>query len=132
MVISMKIILNETLRQKGKTQYWLSKQTGISAATINNICNGKTSGIQFYVLDKICKALDCTVDDIIIPDITNLPLRVKYDEPKDKVYISYPIHNKELSRHVIAIDNASENDVGKLAIEYLKAIEKIKEKDDTE
>lgn len=128
----MKVILNETLQQKGKTQYWLSKQTGISAATINNICNEKTSGIQFYVLDKICKALDCTVDDIIIPDATDLPLRVKYDEPEDKVYISYPIYNKEFSTHAITIDHASESDMGKLAIEYLKAIEKIKEKDDTE
>ena len=62
----MKIILNDTLRSKSKSQYWLAKKTGISASTLNNLCNNKTSGIQFSVLDKICEALDCDVSDILL------------------------------------------------------------------
>lgn len=61
----MKIILNDTLKQKGKSQYWLANQTGIAASTLNNLCNNKTSGVQFSVLDKICIALDCDVSDIL-------------------------------------------------------------------
>lgn len=61
----MKVILQETLKNKGRSQYWLSKHTGIAMSTINNMCNGKTSRIDFSVLQKICDALDCEVYDII-------------------------------------------------------------------
>ncbi len=62
----MKVILNDTLKKKGISQYKLSHQTNIAASTLNNLCNGKTSRIEFSVLDKICDALDCNVDSILI------------------------------------------------------------------
>lgn len=61
----MKIILNDTLKQKGHSQYWLANQTGIAVSTLSNLCNNKTSSVQFSVLQKICDALDCEVCDII-------------------------------------------------------------------
>lgn len=66
----MIIKLNETLESRGKSQYWLSKHTGIAASTINNLCNGKTTSIQFDVLQKICDALNCDITDIIEKDDT--------------------------------------------------------------
>lgn len=70
----MKITLNDTLQQKGKSQYWLAHKTGIAASTINNLCNGKTSSIQFDVLQKICNALECNVNDVIESDGAINPL----------------------------------------------------------
>ena len=67
----MKIILLDTLEKHHKSQYWRAKQTGIAASTINNICNGKTSKIDFSVLQKICDALNCEVSDIIERDHSN-------------------------------------------------------------
>ena len=64
----MKVILDETLKTKGKSQYWLAKETGIAASTINNLCNGKTDRISFNVIDRICDALECDVNDIIISE----------------------------------------------------------------
>lgn len=61
----MKVILNDTLKSKGISQYKLSKLTGITAGNINNLCNNKTSSVQFSVLQKICDALDCDVCDIL-------------------------------------------------------------------
>lgn len=61
----MKITLNDTLKEKKRSQYWLAQTTGIAASTINNLCNGKTTGIQFDILQKICTALDCNVNDVI-------------------------------------------------------------------
>lgn len=61
----MQITLNNTLQQKGHSQYWLAQTTGIAASTINNLCNGKTSAIQFDVLQKICTALECSVNEVI-------------------------------------------------------------------
>ena len=62
----MKVILNDTLKNKGISQYKLSRLTGITAGNLNNLCNNKTSSIQFSVLDKICDALDCEVSDILV------------------------------------------------------------------
>lgn len=67
----MKIILNDTLKSKSKSQYWLSQKTGIAASTLNNLCNGKTTAVQFSVLDKICEALECDVCDILRPEANN-------------------------------------------------------------
>lgn len=61
----MKIILNETLKKKNISQYRLSKDTGISASALNNLCNNKTTSITFSILDKICEALNCNVSDIL-------------------------------------------------------------------
>ena len=61
----MRVILQATLKDREKSQYWLAKQTGIAISTISNMCNGKTSRIDFSVLQKICDALDCEVYDII-------------------------------------------------------------------
>jgi len=69
----MKIILNNTLKLKNKSQYWLSKQTGIAASTINNLCNGKTDSISFSVLDKICEAIDCEISDILMHEKGDIP-----------------------------------------------------------
>ena len=64
----MKIILNDTLKKMGISQYKLSQQTDIAASTLNNLCNGKTSRVEFAVLDKICDALNCNVDSILTHD----------------------------------------------------------------
>lgn len=64
----MKIVLTDTLTKKGKSQYWLHKATGIAASTISNLCNGRTTRIEFSVLQKICDALDCDISDIIMTD----------------------------------------------------------------
>lgn len=61
-MLSLKI--NKILEQQGKTMYWLSKQTGISPNNMNKICNGETSIIRFDTLEKICKALDCSINDL--------------------------------------------------------------------
>ena len=61
----MKIILKETLEKQGKSQYWLSKETGIAQSTLSNLCANKTSKIDFLVLQKICNTLDCDITDII-------------------------------------------------------------------
>lgn len=68
----MKIILKKTLQEKKISQYQLAKKTGITAGNINNLCNNKTSSIQFSVLDKICDALNCEVSDILLHEKSNL------------------------------------------------------------
>ena len=61
----MKIKISEILQKKGLTIYWLSKETGISYAAINKLCNGKSENIKFSTLDKICEKLCCKISDIL-------------------------------------------------------------------
>lgn len=56
--------INEILEEQGRTPYWLGKQTGISQNNIGKICNGETSTIRFDTLEKICKVLNCSIDNL--------------------------------------------------------------------
>lgn len=56
--------INEILKKKGKTSYWLAKQCDISQNNMLKICNGETVSIRFDTLEKICNALECTPNEI--------------------------------------------------------------------
>lgn len=62
----MKFNLEEALKSKNKTKYWLSKETGITYANITRYAKNKTASINFDNLSKICKALNCTPNDILV------------------------------------------------------------------
>ena len=42
----------------------LSDKVGITLANLSVLKNNKAKAIRFSTLDAICKALDCTVEDI--------------------------------------------------------------------
>ena len=60
--------VNKILEKKGLTPYWLGKQTGISQNNILKICNGETSTIRFDTIEKICKSLECSINDLFESD----------------------------------------------------------------
>ena len=75
-MISLRI--NEILKNMGKTPYLLGKQTGISQNNIGKICNGETTNIRFDTIEKICKALECTPNDIFVSDDSQLQRLLSY------------------------------------------------------
>ena len=62
----IKILLNELLREKGRTLYWLAKQSGVRYATIWNMSRGEVGRLSVDALDRICEALDCQPGDLLI------------------------------------------------------------------
>lgn len=54
--------LRKIMRHRGMTQNELADATGLSRYTVNRYLNGKVTP-SFYHIDKIAKALDCSVDD---------------------------------------------------------------------
>ena len=64
----LRLIFNEILQKQGKTPYWLGKQTGIAPNNISKICSGETSTIRFDTLEKVCKALNCSINELFITD----------------------------------------------------------------
>lgn len=56
----MHLRINEILKEKGKTKYWLYNQMGLSYQNFNKIVNNQTSGIKFENLKSLCDILECT------------------------------------------------------------------------
>lgn len=63
--LSTIVKIAELLESKGKTKYWLSKETGITYPNLDRLIKNETSSVKFDFLEKICDALDCELTDII-------------------------------------------------------------------
>ena len=62
--------LSAVLGEKRIKQKQLALLTGISPTTINSLYNDRVTKVSYEILNKICKALECQVSDILvyIPD----------------------------------------------------------------
>lgn len=79
------IKIKDILQEKDKTQYWLAKQTGISPNNIGKICNGETTNIRLETIEKICKALECTPNDIFISNDPQMKRLLTYQHILGKI-----------------------------------------------
>ena len=61
--------VQQLLDKKGKTRYWLVKQMQTTYKTVNKICDNTLTGLQLETIEKLCKILECTPDDLFT--ITN-------------------------------------------------------------
>lgn len=60
----MIVTIDDVLKQKGKTRYWLTQQVGITYPNMKRLCDNDTSSIRFSVIESICIALECEPSDI--------------------------------------------------------------------
>lgn len=63
--MNIKVNIDRLLKEKKRTFYWLSKETGISHTTLWRFKKGKALGINFGTLEKICRALECQPGDVL-------------------------------------------------------------------
>ena len=61
----MKIKLKEYLDQRDISLLRFCKRTGICYKTVNRWTLGRTNRLSADIIEKICYALDCSVDDIV-------------------------------------------------------------------
>ena len=64
----MKISIQDKLKEKNMTRYELAKRIGVTYPTIDNIYKGTSTSIKFEILEAICRELDCTPNDIMVPE----------------------------------------------------------------
>ena len=57
--------LDKLLAKEKRTFYWLAKETGVSHTTLWRLKKGKSVGLNFETLEKICRALRCQPGDIL-------------------------------------------------------------------
>ena len=65
----MNVKIDELLDQQNKSRYWLARNSGMAYQNIVKLCNNETTSIKFEFIESICKALNCTPNDIF--DISN-------------------------------------------------------------
>ena len=71
----MKLSIQEKLKEKNMSRYELAKRIGVTYPTIDNIYKGNSTSIKLDILESICKELDCTLDEILIFDDSNMKER---------------------------------------------------------
>ena len=59
------LILDKTLEKMNISRYERAKRTGIQYQIIDNYYKNKVKRYDGYVLDRICEALNCKIDDIL-------------------------------------------------------------------
>lgn len=62
----MKIMLNSLLNDRNKSLYWLSQQTKLPYPTLHRIANKPVTSISLGIAEKICIALNVTMNDLFI------------------------------------------------------------------
>jgi len=58
--------IQNLLDDKKKTRYWLVKELESNYETINRLCDNNSSALYLETIEKLCKALDCTPNDLFI------------------------------------------------------------------
>ena len=61
----VKLTLESMLEKHNISRYELAKRTGIRYHIIDNYYKNKVTRYDSFILDKICLALDCKIEDII-------------------------------------------------------------------
>ncbi|MBQ2931502.1 MAG: helix-turn-helix transcriptional regulator [Clostridia bacterium] len=61
----IKLVLDSFMEKRGISRYELAKRTGIQYQIIDNYYKNKVVRYDSFVLEKICTALDCNIEDII-------------------------------------------------------------------
>lgn len=74
----MQIIIKEQLEKQNISRYELAKRIGVTYPTITNLYNGKTTSIKLEILENLCKELNCTPNDIIVSDDSQLQRLLAY------------------------------------------------------
>jgi putative transcriptional regulator len=80
--IMIEIRIDELLGHRGRSFYWLAKETGISHTTLWRLKKGKALGINFETLEKICVVLKCEPGDVL--SCTNRKKISKTPRPKSR------------------------------------------------
>ncbi len=60
--------IDEILKEKQKSKYWLVKNMEENYKTISNMIEKETVSIHFDTIDKLCKILNCNPGDLFKRD----------------------------------------------------------------
>lgn len=62
----IEIRIEQLLEERGKTFYWLAKETGIGHTSLWRLRHEEAKSISFNFLERICRALECQPGDVLL------------------------------------------------------------------
>jgi putative transcriptional regulator len=62
----IRLQIDEILKVREKSAYWLAQQTGIDESALVRLRKQRTKGIQWKTLLPLCEALECQPGDLIV------------------------------------------------------------------
>jgi putative transcriptional regulator len=62
----IEVRIEQLLEERGKTFYWLAKETGIGHTSLWRLRHEEAKGISFDFLERICRALECQPSDLLV------------------------------------------------------------------
>lgn len=63
--LMLKLNVMALLNKKGENKHWLYKQMGMSYTNFNKMINNETQAIQFKTLEKLCRILECSPNELM-------------------------------------------------------------------
>ena len=65
----LKLDVKRLLNEQGHTKYWLWQKIGMSSyKNFNRMVENETRSIRYDMLEEMCKALECTPNDLFKPE----------------------------------------------------------------
>ena len=61
----IRVHIDHLLKARGRSFYWLAKETGVSHTTLWRLKKDKAQGITFNTLESICRTLKCKPGDVL-------------------------------------------------------------------
>ena len=61
----IRVQIDQLLKARGRSFYWLAKETGVSHTTLWRLKKDKAQGITFNTLEAICRTLKCQPGDVL-------------------------------------------------------------------
>lgn len=72
--IMIQLRIDEILKEKGLSKYWLNKQLGMCYRNFSNLINNETTSVRFDTLEKLSTILNVPVGELFkqtLDDSTN-------------------------------------------------------------
>ena len=61
----IKVKIDQLLKQRNRSFYWLAKETGVSHTTLWRLKKDRAQGITFNTLETICRTLKCQPGEVL-------------------------------------------------------------------
>lgn len=76
--VTMRLNIKDLVDAKGLNKHQFAQQIQVGYTAACNLYNGETERIYFDTLERICKVLECTPNDIIVSDDSQMQRLLAY------------------------------------------------------
>lgn len=65
--------LDDLLQERGRTRYWLAKESGVTQSALYSMVKKGTTQVRFETLNRLCRVLECQPGDLLVyvPDVAD-------------------------------------------------------------